>query len=37
MTEDVTATRGHDFESYGLKNKLLHGLVEKGFYNPSPV
>jgi len=34
---DVTATKGHEFEDYGLKDKLLMGIVEKGFDKPSPV
>lgn len=34
---DVTATKGHDFEDYSLKNELIMGLVEKGFYKPSPI
>ncbi|KRX11195.1 P-loop containing nucleoside triphosphate hydrolase [Pseudocohnilembus persalinus] len=36
-TEDVTATKGHDFEDYGLNDQLMHGIVEQGFYQPSPV
>ena len=36
-TEDVTATKGHDFEDYGLNEKLMMGIIEKGFDKPSPV
>ena len=36
-TEDVTKTKGHDFEDYYLKEELMMGLVKKGFYKPSPV
>eukprot|EP00877_Chromochloris_zofingiensis_P007973 jgi/Chrzof1/3429/Cz12g25040.t1 len=36
-TEDVTATKGHDFEDYFLKRELLMGIYEKGFEKPSPI
>lgn len=36
-TTDVTATKGHDFEEYFLKEDLMMGIVEKGFDKPSPV
>ncbi|KAL4441598.1 hypothetical protein ABPG74_021530 [Tetrahymena malaccensis] len=36
-TTDVTATKGTDFEDYGLKIELLKGIVEKGWDKPSPV
>ncbi|EDQ85463.1 uncharacterized protein MONBRDRAFT_34229 [Monosiga brevicollis MX1] len=36
-TIDVTATRGTEFEDFGLKRELLLGIFEKGFENPSPV
>mmetsp|Transcript_19462 Transcript_19462/g.46962 ORF Transcript_19462/g.46962 Transcript_19462/m.46962 type:complete len:480 (-) Transcript_19462:230-1669(-) len=36
-TEDVTATKGNDFEDYFLKRELLMGIFEKGFEKPSPV
>ena len=36
-TEDVTQTKGHDFEDYYLKEELIMGLVKKGFDKPSPV
>ena len=37
QTEDVTATKGHDFEDYYLKKELLMGIFEKGFERPSPI
>lgn len=36
-TEDVTATKGNDFEDYFLKRELLMGIFEAGFERPSPV
>lgn len=36
-TQDVTATKGHEFESYYLKRELLMGIFEKGFEKPSPI
>ncbi|XP_019058506.1 PREDICTED: DEAD-box ATP-dependent RNA helicase 8 isoform X2 [Tarenaya hassleriana] len=36
-TEDVTTTKGNDFEDYFLKRELLMGIYEKGFQKPSPV
>eukprot|EP00761_Pharyngomonas_kirbyi_P012887 gb/GECH01012914.1/.p1 GENE.gb/GECH01012914.1/~~gb/GECH01012914.1/.p1 ORF type:complete len:411 (+),score=79.84 gb/GECH01012914.1/:1-1233(+) len=36
-TEDVTHTKGHDFEDYYLKRELLMGIFEKGFEKPSPI
>ncbi|KVH91134.1 DNA/RNA helicase, DEAD/DEAH box type, N-terminal [Cynara cardunculus var. scolymus] len=36
-TEDVTATKGNEFEDYFLKRDLLMGIYEKGFERPSPV
>lgn len=36
-TQDVTATKGHDFEDYFLKRELLMGIYEKGFEKPSPI
>lgn len=35
--QDVTATKGHDFEDYFLKRELLMGIYEKGFEKPSPI
>lgn len=37
QTLDVTATKGHEFEDYGLKRELLMGIFEKGFEKPSPI
>jgi ATP-dependent RNA helicase DDX6/DHH1 len=37
MTEDVTQTKGRDFEDFFLKRELLMGIFEKGFEKPSPV
>lgn len=37
QTEDVTLTKGQDFEDYFLKRELLMGIFEKGFEKPSPV
>jgi len=36
-TEDVTRTKGHEFEDYVLKRELLKGVYEKGFERPSPI
>mmetsp|Transcript_9174 Transcript_9174/g.37804 ORF Transcript_9174/g.37804 Transcript_9174/m.37804 type:complete len:489 (-) Transcript_9174:489-1955(-) len=36
-TEDVTSTKGNDFEDYYLKRELLMGIFEKGFEKPSPI
>ena len=35
--QDVTATKGNDFEDYFLKRGLLMGIYEKGFEKPSPI
>eukprot|EP01112_Ceratiomyxa_fruticulosa_P020499 TRINITY_DN6992_c0_g4_i1.p1 TRINITY_DN6992_c0_g4~~TRINITY_DN6992_c0_g4_i1.p1 ORF type:complete len:419 (+),score=91.21 TRINITY_DN6992_c0_g4_i1:449-1705(+) len=37
QTEDVTATKGNEFDDYFLKRELLMGIYEKGFERPSPV
>jgi len=37
QTEDVTSTKGTDFESFMLSRNLLAGLFELGFERPSPV
>jgi len=37
QTEDVTATKGNDFEDYYLKRELLMGIYEKGYEKPSPI
>ncbi|CAI7891187.1 unnamed protein product [Closterium sp. NIES-53] len=36
-TEDVTATKGNEFEDYFLKRELLMGIYERGFERPSPI
>ena len=36
-TEDVTATKGNEFEDYFLKRELLMGIFEKGYEVPSPI
>merc|ERR1719198_227334 len=36
-TEDVTATKGNDFEDYFLKRELLMGIFEAGYEKPSPI
>lgn len=36
-TDDVTSTRGSDFESFMLSRNLLAGIYELGFEKPSPV
>jgi len=37
QTEDVTNTKGIDFEDFALKRSLLMGIYEHGFENPSPI
>jgi ATP-dependent RNA helicase DDX6/DHH1 len=37
QTEDVTLTRGTEFEDFYLKRELLMGIFEKGFERPSPI
>ncbi|KAH6561393.1 hypothetical protein BASA61_006742 [Batrachochytrium salamandrivorans] len=37
QTEDVTATKGGEFEDYFLKRELLMGIFEAGFERPSPI
>uniref|UniRef100_A0A0G4GTM6 RNA helicase n=1 Tax=Chromera velia CCMP2878 TaxID=1169474 RepID=A0A0G4GTM6_9ALVE len=36
-TEDVTNTKGNDFEDYFLRRELLMGIFEKGWEKPSPI
>eukprot|EP01137_Pigoraptor_chileana_P003028 Opistho-2@42642 len=36
-TEDVTNTKGNEFEDYFLKRELLMGIFEKGYEKPSPI
>lgn len=35
--QDVTRTKGNEFEDYFLKKPLLKGIFEKGFEKPSPI
>ncbi|KAJ9124436.1 DExD/H-box ATP-dependent RNA helicase dhh1 [Naganishia onofrii] len=37
QTEDVTATKGSEFEDFYLKRELLMGIFEAGFERPSPI
>ncbi len=37
QTEDVTQTKGTEFEDYYLKRELLMGIFEAGFERPSPI
>lgn len=36
-TEDVTQTKGNDFEDWNLSRALLMGIFEMGFEKPSPI
>jgi len=36
-TEDVTKTRGTEFEDFGLKRALLMGIYEANYEKPSPI
>jgi len=36
-TEDVTLTKGTDFEDFGLKRALLMGVYEANYEKPSPI
>lgn len=35
--QDVTDTRGNEFEEFCLKRELLMGIFEKGWERPSPI
>jgi ATP-dependent RNA helicase DDX6/DHH1 len=37
QTEDVTQTKGREFEDFFLKRELLMGIFQKGFEKPSPI
>ncbi|CAK7210372.1 DExD/H-box ATP-dependent RNA helicase dhh1 [Sporothrix bragantina] len=37
QTEDVTNTKGLEFEEFGIKRSLLMGIFEAGFEKPSPI
>eukprot|EP00475_Leptophrys_vorax_P034905 TRINITY_DN56_c0_g2_i1.p1 TRINITY_DN56_c0_g2~~TRINITY_DN56_c0_g2_i1.p1 ORF type:complete len:670 (+),score=182.06 TRINITY_DN56_c0_g2_i1:448-2457(+) len=36
-TEDVTNTKGNDFEEFQLKREILMGIFEMGYEKPSPI
>jgi len=36
-TEDVTDTKGNEFEDFGLKRTLLMGIFENNYEKPSPI
>ena len=35
--QDVTSTKGNEFEDYCLHRELLMGIFEKGWDTPSPI
>lgn len=35
--QDVTRTKGNEFEDFFLKRELLMGIFEKGYERPSPI
>lgn len=37
MKQDVTNTKGNEFEDFCLKRELLMGIFEKGWEKPSPI
>lgn len=37
IMQDVTATKGNEFEDYCLKRELLMGIFEMGWEKPSPI
>lgn len=37
LLQDVTDTRGNEFEEFCLKRELLMGIFEKGWEKPSPI
>ena len=37
MTQDVTATKGLEFEDFFIKRELMMGIFEAGFEKPSPI
>lgn len=37
LLQDVTATKGNEFEDYCLKRELLMGIFEMGWEKPSPI
>jgi ATP-dependent RNA helicase DDX6/DHH1 len=37
LAQDVTATRGLEFEEFHIKRELMMGIFEAGFEKPSPI
>jgi len=37
LFQDVTNTKGNEFEDFCLKRELLMGIFEKGWEQPSPI
>jgi len=37
IVQDVTSTKGNEFEDYCLKRELLMGIFEMGWEKPSPI
>ena len=37
LSQDVTSTKGNEFEDYCLKRELLMGIFEMGWEKPSPI
>ena len=37
LFQDVTNTKGNEFEDYCLRRELLMGIFEKGWEKPSPI
>lgn len=37
LVQDVTSTKGNEFEDYCLKRELLMGIFEMGWEKPSPI
>ena len=37
LSQDVTNTKGNEFEDFCLKRDLLMGIFEKGWESPSPI
>lgn len=35
--QDVTSTKGNEFEDYCLKRELLMGIFQMGWEKPSPI
>lgn len=37
LCQDVTSTKGNEFEDYCLKRELLMGIFQMGWEKPSPI